>query len=438
MEPTLYYPCYHHFMAETKFVITGGNRLNGRVRVGGAKNSVLKLMAASLLTPEECTISNVPDITDVQIMIQVLRTLGAEVEGQADRLRIRPGDLKSRKAPYHLVRRMRASIAVLGPLLARYGEAMVAIPGGCNIGSRKIDMHLKGLVELGAEITSEHGYVTARASRLKGAHIILDFPSVGATENLMMAAVKADGNTTIENAAREPEIQDLAVFLGSMGARISGAGTPIMEIEGNAELHGTSHAAVGDRIEAGTLAIAAAVTSGDVEINGINPSYLGLPLEKLREVGVEVEEDKDGMRVKGGDDYRSVDLATLPFPGFPTDLQPQIMVLLSLAQGAGVITENVFESRFMFVDELNRMGCDINIEGHHAVVKGVGPLSGAEVCATDLRAGAALVLAGLAAQGETHILDIHHIDRGYESFEEKLSNLGADIKRAGVDEAEAF
>jgi len=429
---------YHRLMAEMKFVITGGNRLKGRVRVGGAKNSVLKLMAASLLTPDECVINNVPNITDVQIMIQVLRTLGAEVEWQADCLRIKPGDFKSRKAPYHLVRRMRASIAVLGPLLARYGEAMVAIPGGCNIGSRKIDMHLKGLVELGAEITSEHGYVTARASRLKGAHIILDFPSVGATENLMMAAVKADGNTTIENAAREPEIQDLAVFLGSMGARISGAGTPIMEIEGNAELHGTSHAAVGDRIEAGTLAIAAAVTSGDVEINGINPSYLGLPLEKLREVGVEVEEDKDGMRVKGGDDYRSVDLATLPFPGFPTDLQPQIMVLLSLAQGAGVITENVFESRFMFVDELNRMGCDITIEGHHAVVKGVGPLSGAEVCATDLRAGAALVLAGLAAQGETHLLDIHHIDRGYESFEEKLSNLGADIRRTGVDEAEAF
>ncbi|OFW59014.1 MAG: UDP-N-acetylglucosamine 1-carboxyvinyltransferase [Candidatus Solincola sediminis] len=425
-------------MAETKFIITGGNRLNGRVRVSGAKNSVLKLMAASLLTPDECIISNVPNITDVQIMMQVLRTLGAEVEWEADHLRIRPGDLKSRKAPYHLVRRMRASIAVLGPLLARYGEAMVAIPGGCNIGSRKIDMHLKGLVELGAEITSEHGYVTARGSNLKGAHIILDFPSVGATENLMMAAVKADGNTTIENAAREPEIQDLAAFLGSMGAGISGAGSPIVEIEGNADLHGTSHASVGDRIEAGTIAIAAAVTSGDVEITGINPSHLGLPLEKLREIGVEVEENRDGMHIKGNGDYRSVDLATLPFPGFPTDLQPQIMVLLSLAPGAGIVTENVFESRFMFVDELNRMGCDITIEGHHAVVKGDGPLSGAEVCATDLRAGAALVLAGLAAQGQTDLLDIHHIDRGYEKFEEKLSGLGADIRRAAVDEGEEF
>lgn len=425
-------------MAETKFVITGGNALRGSMRVGGAKNSVLKLMAASLLTPEECIITNVPHITDVKIMIQVLKTLGAEVDWEGDALRICSGDFTSRKAPYHLVRRMRASIVVLGPLLARWGEAMVAIPGGCNIGSRKIDMHLKGLVELGAEMTFEHGYVIARASRLKGGHIILDFPSVGATENLMMAAVMAEGMTTIENAAREPEIQDLAAFLSSMGAIITGAGTPVVEIQGPANLHGTRHAAVGDRIEAGTLAVAAAVTYGDVAIDGINPAHLGLPLEKLREVGVKVEEHKDGMRVKGGDNYGSVDLATLPFPGFPTDLQPQMMILLSLAQGAGVITENVFESRFMFVDELNRMGCDITIEGHHAIVRGVGPLSGAEVCAPDLRAGAALVLAGLTAQGETHLLDIHHIDRGYERFEEKLSSLGAEIERVGVEEEDIF
>jgi UDP-N-acetylglucosamine 1-carboxyvinyltransferase len=421
-------------MGEKKFVIVGGNPLRGVVRVGGAKNSVLKLMAASLLTPEECLIRNVPHITDVMIMVEVLRYLGAEVEWEGDSLRIRSGDFSSRKAPYHLVRRMRASIVVLGPLVARWGEAMVAIPGGCNIGSRKIDMHLKGLAELGAEITSEHGYVLARASRLKGTHIVLDFPSVGATENLMMAAVRAEGLTRIENAAREPEIQDLAHFLISMGAEIGGEGTPIIEIEGPAELKGTEHAAVGDRIEAGTLAIAAAVTSGEVEIEGVNPVHLGLPLEKLRDMGVEVEEKGNGLRVNGGGRYRSLDVATLPFPGFPTDLQPQMMVLLSLAEGTSVITENVFESRFMFVDELNRMGCDITIEGHHAIVKGVGSLSGAEVCAPDLRAGAALVLAGLAAVGETHLVDIHHVDRGYEKLEEKLSGLGADITRMGVDE----
>jgi UDP-N-acetylglucosamine 1-carboxyvinyltransferase len=425
-------------MAETKFIITGGNRLEGRVRVSGAKNSVLKLMAASLLTPEQCVIGNVPDITDVKIMMEVLRTLGAEVEWDKDaRLTIRSGDFSARKAPYHLVRRMRASIVVLGPLLGRWGEAMVAIPGGCNIGSRKIDMHLKGLVELGAELSSEHGYVIARSSGLKGAHIILDFPSVGATENLMMASVMAEGKTIIENAAREPEIQDLAAFLEKMGADIAGAGSPIIEITGVAELHGAQHQAIGDRIEAGTLAVAAAATQGEVEIEGIDPAYLGLPLEKLREIGVGVEEREDGMVITGGKDYISTDIATLPFPGFPTDLQPQMMVLLSLARGAGVVTENVFESRFMFVDELNRMGCDITIEGHHAVVKGVGPLSGAEVCAPDLRAGAALVLAGLAAQGETHLLDIHHIDRGYEGFETKLSRLGADIRRVGVEEGEA-
>jgi UDP-N-acetylglucosamine 1-carboxyvinyltransferase len=421
-------------MENSKFVIKGGKSLKGEVRVGGAKNSVLKLMAASLLTPEECLIHNVPHITDVEIMVDVLRYLGVEVAWEGNSLRIRSGDFTTREAPYHLVRRMRASIVVLGPLVARYGEASVAIPGGCNIGSRKIDMHLKGLEELGAEITTEHGYVHAGAAGLKGTHVALDFPSVGATENLMMAAVGAEGLTRIENAAREPEIQDLAAFLISMGAEIDGAGTPVVEVTGQARLRGTEHTAVGDRIEAGTLAVAAAVTAGDTVIRGVNPKHLGLPLEKLREVGVEVEDVEDGIRVKGGGEYGSVDLATLPFPGFPTDLQPQMMVLLSLAGGTSVITENVFESRFMFVDELNRMGCDITIEGHHAIVKGVGTLSGAEVCAPDLRAGAALALAGLAAEGETQLTDIHHVDRGYERMEEKLSSLGADIVRVGVDE----
>jgi UDP-N-acetylglucosamine 1-carboxyvinyltransferase len=424
-------------MGKSKFIITGGDPLRGEVRVGGAKNSVLKLMAASLLTPEECLIRNVPHISDVKIMVEVLRRLGVEVEWGDDGLRICSGEFTSREAPYELVRRMRASIIVLGPLVARWGEASVAIPGGCNIGSRKIDMHLKGLAELGAEISSEHGYVHARASRLKGTHIILDFPSVGATENLIMAAVGAEGRTTIENAAREPEIQDLVAFLASMGAEIEGAGTPVIEVTGASVLRGTEHQAIGDRIEAGTLAIAAAVTAGDVTISGIDPACLGLPLEKLREVGVEVAEEGDRLLVRGRSGYGPVDLATLPFPGFPTDLQPQMMVLLSLAAGTSVITENVFESRFMFVDELNRMGCDIKIEGHHAIVKGVGALSGAEVCAPDLRAGAALVLAGLAAEGDTHLLDVYHVDRGYEDLEKKLSSLGARITRVGVEDEDS-
>ena len=422
-------------MSESKFVIRGGNPLRGEVQVGGAKNSVLKLMAASLLTPERSIIHNVPRITDVEIMVEVLRYLGVEVGWEGSSLLIEPGEFSTREAPYHLVRRMRASIVVLGPLVARWGEASVAIPGGCNIGSRKIDMHLKGLGELGAEITTEHGYVHARTAGLKGAHVVLDFPSVGATENLMMAAVGAQGLTRIENAAREPEIQDLAAFLVAMGAEIAGAGTPVIEIAGPARLGGCEHTAVGDRIEAGTLAVAAAVTGGDAVIAGVRPENLGLPIEKLREMGVEVDEEDDRIRVSGSGGYAAVDLATLPFPGFPTDMQPQMMVLLSLADGTSVITENVFESRFMFVDELNRMGCDITIEGHHAIVKGVGVLSGAEVCAPDLRAGAALVLAGLAAEGETQLVDVHHVDRGYERLEDKLSLLGADIARVSVEGA---
>ncbi|MDY6796892.1 MAG: UDP-N-acetylglucosamine 1-carboxyvinyltransferase [Actinomycetota bacterium] len=419
-------------MGETKFVISGGNPLRGEVCVSGAKNSVLKLMAASLLTSEECVINNVPRITDVEVMVDVLRYLGVEVDWEGETLRIRSGEFDVREAPYQLVRRMRASIVVLGPIVARWGEARVAIPGGCNIGSRKIDMHLKGLVDLGADISSEHGYIKVMSSRLRGAHILLDFPSVGATENLMMAACGAEGTTRIENAAREPEIRDLADFLISMGAGIRGAGTPVVEVDGPVELRGTEHAAIGDRIEAGTLAVAAAVTRGDVGIGGVNPEHLSLVLEKLREIGVEVDEGDDRLRVAGRGDYRSVDAATLPFPGFPTDLQPQMMVLMSLAGGTSVITENVFESRFMFVDELNRMGCDIKIEGHHAIVRGVGRLSGAEVCAPDLRAGAALVLAGLAAEGDTHLVDIHHVDRGYEGLEDKLSGLGAEIRRVRI------
>ncbi len=412
-----------------RFVINGGNPLKGTVQVSGAKNSALKLMAASLLAGEPTRIANVPDIGDVRIMIDVLRHLGARADYTDGVLDLDSRDLVTHQAPYSLVRRMRASIIVLGPLLARFGRAEVALPGGCNIGSRKIDLHLKGLIEMGVEIELSHGYIEAVAPRLRGADITLTFPSVGATENLMMAAVGAEGTTRIENAAREPEIQDLAAFLKSMGARIEGAGTPTLEIEGGHPLKGTEYRVVGDRIEAGTLAVAAAMAGGEVEVGGINPLFLQVFLNKLREIGVEVEEQDDSVTIRSVPGLRAADIATLPYPGFPTDLQPPMMVLLSMADGTSVLTENVFESRFIFVDELNRMGCNISIEGHHAIIRGGGRLSGAEVYASDLRAGAALVLVGLAAEGETVVGDIHHIDRGYEGLEKKLSALGADIKR---------
>jgi UDP-N-acetylglucosamine 1-carboxyvinyltransferase len=416
-------------IVQEKLIINGGKPLNGRIRVSGAKNSALKLMAASLMTGEPCRISNVPDIGDVRVMMEVLRHLGAQVDYSHGCVNLQCGELATWQTPYSLVRKMRASIIVMGPLLARYGRAEVAMPGGCNIGSRKIDLHLKGLAEMGVDISLHHGYIDARAERLKGAHIVLDFPSVGATENLMMAAAGAEGITRIDNAAREPEIQDLAGFLISMGAEIEGAGTPSVQIVGKRNLCGTDYQVIGDRIEAGTLAIAAAVTKGEVEIDGIDPSYLQIFLEKLQEIGVEVEEREQSFLVRSREHYSASHVATLPYPGFPTDLQPQIMVLLSLAEGTSVVTENVFESRFMFVDELNRMGCRITIDGHHAVVRGGVRMTGTEVYATDLRAGAALVLAGLAAEGGTVVGDIHHIDRGYERLERKLSALGADIKR---------
>ncbi|MHB8780713.1 MAG: UDP-N-acetylglucosamine 1-carboxyvinyltransferase, partial [Candidatus Geothermincolia bacterium] len=336
--------------------------------------------------------------------------------------------MRPAETPYQLVRMMRASISVMGPLLARFGTAKVAMPGGCNIGSRKIDLHIQGLRELGVDFSFSHGYIEARADRLRGARINLSFPSVGATENILMAAVAAAGTTCIENAAREPEIQDLVWFLRSMGAQISGEGTPTIEVEGGHDLHGTDYSVIGDRIEAGTYLVAGAVAGGGLKVEGIKPAHLGLVLDKLAETGIELEIAADSVSVRRSE-LRSADVQTLPFPGFPTDLQPQLMVLLSLARGTSIMTENVFESRFMFVDELNRMGCDIRTEGHHAVVRGVTSLSGAEVCATDLRAGAALVIAGLAAEGVTEVCDIHHIDRGYESLEHKLSAVGADITR---------
>jgi len=420
---------YHLYMQKERLIVNGGKELAGAIRVSGAKNAMLKLIAAAILTPELCTIDNVPRIVDVNLMLQVIEHLGAQTSfDEQGVLHIDCSGMNPVDTPYNLVRQMRASISVMGPLLARFGRAKVAMPGGCNIGSRKIDLHIKGLRELGVDFNFEHGYIEARADRMKGADISLAFASVGATENIMMAAVAAEGVTRIENAAREPEIQDLAGFLRALGVPIRGEGTSTVEIEGGAELHGTDYRVIGDRIEAGTYVMAGAIAGGDLTVEGIAPPHLGIVLDKLGEIGVNLDTSADSVRVRSSECV-CADICTLPFPGFPTDLQPQLMVLLSLASGTSILTENIFESRFMFVDELNRMGCDIRIEGHHAIIRGIPGLSGAEVWAPDLRGGAALVLAGLAAEGTTEICDIYHIDRGYERLEEKLQTVGASITR---------
>ncbi|MHB0914186.1 MAG: UDP-N-acetylglucosamine 1-carboxyvinyltransferase [Thermoleophilia bacterium] len=412
-----------------KYLITGGIPLAGKVRISGAKNSALKLMAASLLAPEKSILHNVPLIQDVFTMADVLRALGAEVSIDADRVEIDPSGALQDTAPYELVRKMRASILVMGPLLARLGRARIAMPGGCNIGPRHINFHLSGLEKLGARINVGHGFINVAANRLVGDAISLDYPSVGATENLMMAACVARGRTVIESAAREPEIIDLAKFLTSMGASIAGAGTSTIVIDGVDELGGATHTVIPDRIEAGTYMLAAAVTNGEVEVAGINPRYLEIFISKLRAVGVTVNESDDSVICKGDGDYHGTDIATLPFPGFPTDLQAPVIVLLSLAKGHSIVTENVFENRFTFVDELNRLGANVQTSGHHAVVHGECHFEGTIVEATDLRAGAGLVLAALAASGQTEVRRIGHIDRGYEYFEHKLQALGADIQR---------
>jgi len=410
-------------------VVSGGARLHGTVRVSGAKNSALKLMAAALLAPGASVIHNTPDIADVSTMAEVLGGLGVPVNRTGATLTVDATEIRSHETPYDLVAQMRASIVVLGPLLARLGRARVAMPGGCNIGSRKIDLHLKGLANLGVRIASEHGYIQAEAPYgLRGASIMLDFPSVGATENLLMAGAAADGTTVIENAAREPEIQDLVAFLNGMGARIDGAGTSTIVIEGVTHFTPVEHTVVGDRIEAGTFLAAGALTGGPVTVTGAEAHHLDLVLAKLAAAGAGVHVDASGITVERTESIRPVDVATLPYPGFPTDMQPQFMALMALAEGDSVITENVFESRFMFADELRRMGADIAIEGHRAIVRGVTELSGAPVKSPDLRGGAALVLAGLVADGETTIEDIHHILRGYEGLTEKLRSLGADVR----------
>ena len=410
-------------------MVTGGARLAGEVSVTGAKNSVLKLMAAALLAPGRTTLTNVPQIIDVPVMSQLLRRLGCTVDASPGAVTIDVPEQVGHEADYDLVRRIRGSIAVLGPLLARCGEARVALPGGDAIGSRPLDMHIAGLVKLGAEVEIEHGYVVARAARLAGAQVWLDFPSVGATENVLMAAVLAKGSTTIDNAAREPEITDLCQHLVQMGASIDGLGTSTLVIEGVEGLSATSHATVPDRIVAGSWAIGAVMTRGDVLVQGGRPEHLDVPLSKLTDAGAVVTTEPGGLRVQMEGRPRSVDLVTLPYPGFPTDLQPMFLALDAVAEGTAMVTENVFESRWMYVDELRRLGAEVRTDGHHAVVRGRERLSAAPVRAHDIRAGVGLVLAALVADGTTELSDVHHIDRGYEAFIDKLVGLGAEVRR---------
>ncbi len=410
-------------------MVTGGARLAGEVSVTGAKNSVLKLMAAALLAPGRTTLTNVPQIIDVPVMSQLLRRLGCTVDASPGAVTIDVPEQVGHEADYDLVRRIRGSIAVLGPLLARCGEARVALPGGDAIGSRPLDMHIAGLVKLGAEVEIEHGYVVARAARLAGAQVWLDFPSVGATENVLMAAVLAKGSTTIDNAAREPEITDLCQLLVQMGASIDGLGTSTLVIEGVEGLSATSHATVPDRIVAGSWAIGAVMTRGDVLVQGGQPEHLDVPLSKLTDAGAVVTTEPGGLRVQMEGRPRSVDLVTLPYPGFPTDLQPMFLALDAVAEGTAMVTENVFESRWMYVDELRRLGAEVRTDGHHAVVRGRERLSAAPVRAHDIRAGVGLVLAALVADGTTELSDVHHIDRGYEAFIDKLVGLGAEVRR---------
>ncbi len=415
-------------------MVTGGARLAGAVSVTGAKNSVLKLMAAALLAPGRTTLTNVPQIMDVPVMSQLLRRLGCTVEASPGAVTIDVPEQVGHEADYDLVRRIRGSIAVLGPLLARCGEARVALPGGDAIGSRPLDMHIAGLIRLGAEVEIEHGYVVARAARLAGAQVWLDFPSVGATENVLMAAVLAKGTTTIDNAAREPEIVDLCQMLAQMGASIDGVGTSTLEIVGVEGLAPTSHSTVPDRIVVGSWAIGAVMTRGDVLVQGGRPEHLEVPLSKLADAGAVVTPEPGGLRVRMDGRPRSVDLVTLPYPGFPTDLQPMFLALDGIAEGTAMVTENVFESRWMYVDELRRLGADVRTDGHHAVVRGRERLSAAPVRAHDIRAGVGLVLAALVADGRTEVADVHHIDRGYEGFVDKLVGLGADVRRESAPE----
>lgn len=413
-------------------VIRGGNRLVGTVRVSGSKNAALPILAASLLAEGTHSFRNVPDLADIGTMSRLLRSMGCEIgkAGEAALTVHVPSPVELEPiAPYELVKTMRASVLALGPLVARYGKARVSLPGGCAIGARPIDQHIKGLERLGAEISLEHGYVQARARRLRGTKITFDLVTVTGTENLMMAAALAEGTTVLENAAREPEVVDLARALIGMGAKIEGAGTDRIEIEGVDELRPADHDVIPDRIEAGTFLVAAAITQGDVLVLGCEPEHFKAVVQKLRELGVSIEEEEGGLRVRGPERLLPCRIETQPYPGFPTDMQAQLMTAAAVADGTSTITENVFENRFMHVLELSRMGADISITGRTAVVKGVRKLSGAPVMATDLRASASLVLAGLCAQGETTVQRVYHLDRGYQGLEVKLRGLGAQVER---------
>jgi UDP-N-acetylglucosamine 1-carboxyvinyltransferase len=417
-----------------RILLQGGKRLSGEVAVSGSKNAALPILISSLLTAEPCIYRSVPHLADIRTTLKLLSGLGDKSDhqrwlGGGDDLTLQADRISKFEAPYDLVKTMRASFLVLGPLVARFGQARVSAPGGCAIGARPIDIHLKGLEALGATIEQTHGYMEATAKKLRGAKIYLDFPSVGATENLMMAATLAEGTTIIENAAKEPEINDLAKALNGMGAKVQGAGSDIIQIDGVESLHGVTHRIIPDRIEAGSFVIAAAITGGEVLVKGARADHLEAFLIKLKEAGVVFNADDQGIRVQRNGKIKSVDVKTLPYPGFPTDLQAQMMALMAVADGVSVITETIFENRFMHAQELDRMGADIKLEGSRAVVRGVRELSGAPVMASDLRASVALILAGLVANGTTEVARVYHLDRGYERIESKLSYLGAQIVR---------
>jgi UDP-N-acetylglucosamine 1-carboxyvinyltransferase len=413
-----------------KLIIQGGVPLSGEAHISGAKNAALPILCASLLTNGTLSIVNVPRLNDVATMLSLLEQLGVSIGTDGDGIRLTAATLSNVVAPYEMVKTMRASILVLGPMLARAGEARVSLPGGCAIGLRPVDQHIKGLQAMGAEIEIEHGYIHAKAKRLSGAHIVMDIVTVTGTENLMMAATLAEGTTVLENAAREPEISDLAHCLIAMGAKIHGLGSDIITIEGVPALHGASHVVMPDRIETGTFLVAAAASGGEIHLGGTRPDTLDAVLDKLMEAGAAIESGRDWINLKMNNPLKSIDLRTAPYPAFPTDMQAQFMVLNSIACGTAIITETIFENRFMHVQELKRMNADIKVEGNTAVVCGVPALDGAKVMATDLRASASLVLAGLIAKGETVIDRIYHLDRGYERIEDKLSRLGARIRRA--------
>jgi len=412
-----------------KFVIVGGNRLKGSIKANGSKNATLPILAATLLSGGVCTIHQVPSLRDVFVMQELLAYLGAKVTFEGNTMMVDSTHVQSQEISEDLMRKMRASNLVLGPLLGRFGNVRISHPGGCNIGSRPMNLHFRGLSALGAKISEKFGYITAETSQLTGTVIHFDVPSVGATENLMMAGVLAEGTTVIRNAAKEPEIVDLQNFLNAMGAKIVGAGTDVIRIEGVKELGSVTHTVIPDRIEAGTHMIAGAVTQGDVTVTNVIPEHLDPVIYKLREAGVEVDVGDDWVRVQGTGQLKAVDIKTMPYPGFPTDMQSQMMALLTIAEGTSVITETIFENRFKHVPEFRRMGADIYLEGHTAVVKGVKRLTGACVEATDLRAGAALILAALAGEDGTVLSNIEHIDRGYERIEKKYNALGARIIR---------